>query len=123
MIDPHLVLRKSNTWRSAKKILADDPDIDEQTLADTVEGLTDLHEILAAIMRAALKDEAEAAVLRVTHGPNGRPLAPFRGSRRAPPRMVRDAMMEAGLDKSAPCRISRRRCARRRRMSSLLTRQ
>ncbi len=52
-------------YRAMKERLrTEDPSLDEQTLADTVEGLTNVHEILGAVIRAALADEALGSGLK-----------------------------------------------------------
>jgi hypothetical protein len=47
-----------------QQLLQDDPNLDEQTLADTLEGATNLREALSAFIRSALEDEALAKGLR-----------------------------------------------------------
>jgi Siphovirus Gp157 len=45
-------------------LLAEWPGIDDQCLLDTLEGITDLHEMIAAVIRSALVDEALGSGLR-----------------------------------------------------------
>jgi Siphovirus Gp157 len=60
----HQLTFAATVYRSIRnRILGEDPHIDEKTLADTVEGLTNVHEILTAVIRAALTDQALATGL------------------------------------------------------------
>ena len=59
--DLHAELNRFQAVRC--RLLAEIPDLDAETLADTLEGITDLKEMLAELIRSALEDEALAAGL------------------------------------------------------------
>ena len=62
-IEPRLTAQLSCHKVLRGRLLGEIPDLDAETLADTLEGLTDLKEMLAELVRSALEDEALAAGL------------------------------------------------------------
>ena len=80
-------------------LLADDPTLDEGTLQDTLEGITSLHEMIAAVIRSALVDEALQAGLRTRIEDMRQRLARLaeRGFKKR--QLALEAMNEAGLKK------------------------
>src|SRR5262245_5525165 len=47
-----------------RRLVEADPEMDEKTLFDTLEGATNLHEAIADVIRSALEDEVVAKALR-----------------------------------------------------------
>ena len=47
-----------------QKVMEQYLDLDDETIRDTLEGITDLHEMIAAVIRSALVDEALGSGLR-----------------------------------------------------------
>ena len=59
-----LTVEASKYLQLKQNLIAQYPEADEDTLLDTLEGITDLHEMIAAVIRSALVDEALQAGLR-----------------------------------------------------------
>ena len=73
--------------------------LDDETLPDTLEGITDLHEMIAAVIRSALVDEAFQAGLRTRLEEMRQRLARLeeRGAKKR--QLALEAMCEVGLKK------------------------
>ena len=81
------------------RLLADYPGLDGDCLLDTLDGITDLHEIIAAVIRSALVDEALQAGLRTRVEEMRQRLTRLaeRGLKKR--QLALEAMNEAGLKK------------------------
>ena len=74
-------------------------ELDDETIADTLEGITDLHEMIAAVIRSALVDEALHAGLRFRLDDMRQRLSrlELRASKKR--QLALEAMTEVGLSK------------------------
>ena len=82
-----------------ERLLADWPTLEDDCLLDTLEGITDLHEMIAAVIRSALVDEALQAGLRTRLEELRQRLDRLeeRGTKKR--QLALDAMCEVGLKK------------------------
>jgi hypothetical protein len=94
-----LSVETANYQLLRKRLLADCPVLDEETLLDTLEGITDLHEMIAAIIRSALVDEALQTGLRSRLGEMKKRLSRLEERAAKKRQMALEAMCEVGLKK------------------------
>lgn len=97
--DPNLDFEVRRHKAIRERLLIEDADIDEQTLADTTEGMTDLHELLAAIVRGALEDELLAHMLKVRMAEMAARLERYQHRAEKRRHLVRDVMLETDVKK------------------------
>ena len=82
-----------------QKLLEAFPDADDETIRDTLEGITTLHELIAEIIRAALVDEALQTGLRLRLQDMKERLSRLEARSVKKRELAIEAMHEAGLRK------------------------
>ena len=99
MDQAQLKVEVSNYNHLKDRLVAAYPKVDDETLTDTLEGITDLHEMIAAVIRSALVDEALSAGLRKRLEDMKERLSCLeeRGAKKR--QLALEAMDEAGLSK------------------------
>ena len=82
-----------------RRLIEADPQIDETTLLDTLEGATNLHEAIGEVVRSALDDEAMVGALKSRLGDLKVRLERISRRGEAKRQVALAAMEEAGIDK------------------------
>ena len=82
-----------------KKLAEEFPDLDEQTLSDTLEGLTDLNEMLEAVVRSRDEDITLTNALKSRVDEMNERLGRLRDRANKKKDIVADAMDRAGIKK------------------------
>lgn len=82
-----------------ERLLADHPELDDRTLSDTLEGISDLREMIAEVTRSALDDEAMVAGLSVRLSDMKSRLDRFEARAKRKRQMVLSAMIDADIAK------------------------
>ncbi|SRR5579885_952847 len=97
MHDPSLSLETTKYQLLRQRLLSEYPEADDETLRDTLEGITDLHEMIAAVIRSALVDEALQAGLRTRLEEMRRRLERLEARSAKKRELALEALAEAGL--------------------------
>src|SRR6476661_10601631 len=88
------------TYQAIKdRLQSEYPNIDEETLTDTLEGITDLHEMIATVIRSALVDEALHSGLRFRLDDMRERLSRFELRASKKRQLALEAMTQVGLGK------------------------
>ena len=82
-----------------ERLLEQFPDVDDQTIRDTLEGETDLHEMIAGVIRSALVDDALSTGLRGRVNDMKERLRRLEEREAKKRRLALEAMDEVGLNK------------------------
>ena len=82
-----------------QRLLEDFPCIDNETTQDTLEGITDLHEMIAEVVRSALADQAMVAGLKLRLDDMKSRLARLEERGRKKRLLALDALVEADIKK------------------------
>lgn len=99
MIDILLVREHSRYAELRRRLIEADPEIDETTLLDTLEGATNINEALGEVIRAALEEEELADALRARMGAMRERLERIETASSKKREVVQAVMEDAGIEK------------------------
>jgi hypothetical protein len=99
MNDARLAYERQRHVAFRDKLIELDPEIDERTLRDTLEGLTDYTDLLAAVVRGALDDEMMVEAIKARIKQMAERLARFEDRADKRRALVREEMIEAEIER------------------------